>query len=397
MKAKIKISILKEALVIVNKVLPAKAPLEILESLYFDMFKITDSDYSTVQIKGSNLEETIIYQVELEELEGDMSFMLTNPHKLLSFISMHNDDEILSMNFKPRKTKIEEEQDMEATTGVLNLSVGKDKSKLPVLLDVSLYPEEPKLEDMNKVEISSIQNFRADLQKAKLFVASDELRPIMNGVHVNDKHMVATNSHYFMLKKLDYISTTDFTLNLPVSFINNIPSFKTDKNVELLYNNNIVFIDFGYIKLYSRMVNGSYPAYQSVIPRDFKAKVNISLGELKQVVKKSMLFGDEASGLLKLSIGEADIDITTEDPIFSRSFDGKIEHNGFEGHAIIAGTDNNNKPLNFNIGVKDKFLSLVLNSIIKKDEISISLNSESTSLVIKDEVELYLLMPMMLT
>ena len=388
MKAKIKVSVLKEALAATVKIMPQKATIPVLESLQFEMIKITDSDYSTLHITGSNLEETLIYKVELEALESNVTFLINEPNKLLSLINMHDKESILHFDIKTKEG--------DDTSGMLNLKLNKDKLKLPITFDDD-FPVNPILEeqDVSEIKINSYKQFKEDLIKLKIFADNDELRPVMNGVFFDSNVLVATNSHYMLKKTTDY-SNNESQLIFNKSFISSLPDFKADKEITIKHTDKMIHIDFGYIEIFSRLIDGSYPSYGSVIRDSSPAKLTVGLDLIKDTIKKATLFSNQATSLIKLSCGASTIDVISEDVNFQRGFDGKIEHNGFENYEVLTSKLDDGTYIPFNIGIKGEFLMTVLNNIIKKDEITFEFQDQSTSIIIEDETELYLIMPMML-
>ena len=136
-----------------------------------------------------------------------------------------------------------------------------------------------------------------------------------------------------------------------------------------------------------RLIEGRYPNYNSVIPQGNPYKAIIDRAMFISALRRVSVFSSASSSLIKLRLGNNQIQISAQDIDFSTSAEETFICQ-YEGNPM-------------NIGFKSTFLIDILNNISSQDVV-MELNDPSRAGVIvpveQDEKEdlLMLLMPMML-
>ena len=145
-----------------------------------------------------------------------------------------------------------------------------------------------KIFTLNRVEAVSI------IQNMVSFVSDDEMRPIMGGVNINDNEangkvtFASTDAHV-----LEKISTTnvdihvnDFSFTVPIKFLKLLDFFECE-NIDfyLSKDKKYLHIECGNKSLYIRLIDGNYPAYNTVIPSEKTDFINVLLK--KNAIKKA--------------------------------------------------------------------------------------------------------------
>jgi DNA polymerase-3 subunit beta len=140
--------------------------------------------------------------------------------------------------------------------------------------------------------------------------------------------------------------------------------------------------------LVSRLVEGNYPSYNSVIPDNNPHKLTIDRLELYNSLKRVSLFSNQASNLVKLDVKGNQLTVSAQDIDFSISADERLNCQ-YEGDDMA-------------IGFKSSFLVEILSNLPSSD-ILIELSDPSRAGVLfpvdndnEDEDVLMLLMPMMI-
>jgi DNA polymerase-3 subunit beta len=108
-----------------------------------------------------------------------------------------------------------------------------------------------------------------------------------------------------------------------------------------------------------RLIEGVFPAYNSVIPTNNPKKIGADRVELMTAVRRVSVFSNQASNLVKLKIAGNEIDISAQDLDFSTSANEKINCR-YDGEDI-------------EIGFKSVFLIDILSNL-SSAEISIELS-----------------------
>ncbi len=150
---------------------------------------------------------------------------------------------------------------------------------------------------------------------------------------------------------------------------------------------NAVFT-FGSIRLVCRLLEGVYPNYNSVIPRENPNKLVVDRVELYNSLRRIGMFASQSSNLVGLKINGNTLEISAQDMDFSIS--GKEVINcQYEGDEM-------------EIGFKSNFLGEILSNI-STPEVTIELSDPTRAGIIlpkdnenPDEDVLMLLMPMMI-
>lgn len=165
------------------------------------------------------------------------------------------------------------------------------------------------------------------LEKAGFAVGNDELRPIMNGVHFdflgNMMVTVATDGHklakYSDMTIQGDMTPSGFTLpKKPSTTLMNILS-GYDGNIKVVFNDRAVVVNNKDFKMTTRLIEGRYPNYDSVIPKDNDRVVVIPKNDFVSALKRVLPMGNANSELVALSFSMGMVTISAEDFDFSKS------------------------------------------------------------------------------
>lgn len=173
------------------------------------------------------------------------------------------------------------------------------------------------------------------LAHAGKFVGDSELRPIMNCLCIDvsedrsDVKFVASNGH--VLIKLTHTNNpetggSDFfregtpgKILVHSSYFKTLAIFDDCEDVDIECNENMVRFTSGDITFVCKKVEGKYPNYDSVIPKNNPHTVILDKRELASVVKRVALFSSESSNLIVLKKNGMFLDITAQDQDFNMS------------------------------------------------------------------------------
>jgi DNA polymerase-3 subunit beta len=254
------------------------------------------------------------------------------------------------------------------------------------------YPEKTPLGEGEVKEFNiSAKALITGINKTVFATANDDLRPVMEGVFIEVKPdsvtFVATDSH-----KLVRYTRTDVNAGVEASFILNKKPAQLLRNVfaseegdvNVKYDDkNIVFTAQTY-EISCRKVQGNYPQYDSVIPKNNPFHVTINRAELLGAINRVSLYAD-GTKLVRLDIENSAMQVSAQDLDFSYQATDSIACQ-LDGDPM-------------SIGFKASYFIEVLNSMAA-DEIKIDLADPSRAGVItplqkqENEDELLLIMPM---
>lgn len=236
------------------------------------------------------------------------------------------------------------------------------------------FPIIPQINDLNNYLKINSNLFKESLIKVLAASQFSEIRPEINGVlfdyQINNFKLVVTDSFRLAEKT---ISDNSFTTTFDKGFKVIIPLkttyeilkiFKQNEDLEIFFDPNQIFFRTPEVEIISRLIDGNYPDYNSIIPQNIPTEVFINKNELITALKLANVFTSR-NNEVKLKISEnkktleiysADsgvgenrylVPIKTNGPAITLSFNLKYLIDGlkvFENKEIILALNNNNKP-----------------------------------------------------
>ncbi len=145
--------------------------------------------------------------------------------------------------------------------------------------------------------------FKKGLLKLINIIPLTNIRPEILGVYVktenNELKMVATDS--FRLGEVTLNQNTKIyeSFILPLKTTQElIRIFDQEESVNFLINQNQIFFYTDKIEFTSRLIDGDYPSYQSIIPKNFTSSFLISKEELTKNIKIIGLFSSRNNDII---------------------------------------------------------------------------------------------------
>jgi DNA polymerase-3 subunit beta len=341
------------------------------------LFQINETE---LIITASDLESTLITHMELDNIEGEGTIAV--PARLLIDTLKEFPEQPLTFQINVESFGIEifSENGKYSIVG----QSGEDFPMLPVI---------------NKEEATTVvvapKILAKGIEKTLFATADDELRPVMNGIFIelSPEHMgfVASDAHKLVrYRRSDATSEFDSSFILPKKpaglMKNLLPKEEFDVKLEF-DNKNAMFTMTNY-KLICRLVEGNYPSYNSVIPKNNPNKMVIDRLAFYNTVRRVSVFSNQASNLVKLNINDNQLIISAQDIDFSISAVERLNCE-YDGEEI-------------EIGFKSTFLQEILSNISASDVRMEMSDPSRAGLLLPAETDeeaedvLMLLMPMMI-
>lgn len=255
---------LLEALSKAAKVRPRKSTLPIIEMV---KFSIQENECS---IMSTDLETTYIHTLNCQSNnEGEF---VVSPDELIDTLAKLPD---VTLEFEVMETIVK----LNTFGGLFKVSKTDPKD----------YPEIPSLEGSKTMEFD-LADIRGGIATSIPYAANDELRPVMNGIYVHfNEHnmlcMVGTDAHALMKYVLHEIEGNDFEFILPAKACHIVKGLKgKDTKVEISVGKNHTSFKTEGQYIVARHVEGKFPAYQSVIPKESDKTYTIKRKELIQAI-----------------------------------------------------------------------------------------------------------------
>ncbi|MDR1584387.1 MAG: DNA polymerase III subunit beta [Prevotellaceae bacterium] len=310
------------------------------------LFSLRDN---TLSMTASDLETTLLVSLPINTIEREGEAAI--PAKLLIDTLKEFPEQPLTFIVDP-------------DTLMAEISWSSGKFNLPCS-PAEEYPLMPIIEgDYNILTINSNQLMEG-ITKTIFATADDELRPTMNGIYFEIKTdtitFVASDAHKLVrYRLLNTSADKDCSFILPkkpATYIKGL--LKDDFTIELRFNDKHAIFTSQRFNMSCRLIEGIFPAYNSVIPTNNPKKVIIDRVELMTAVRRVSVFSNQASNLIKLKIIGDGIDISAQDLDFSTSANERVNCK-YEGEDI-------------EIGFKSVFLIDILSNL-PSTEISIELS-----------------------
>lgn len=360
----------------ISRVINSKNSLQILDNFLLSL------EGNTLTMTASDIETTLITSMEVQDVEGSGKVAVANKLLLDTLrefseqpLSFYIDDSNLAMVIT-------------SSNGTYNF-IGQSGD---------MYPQLPLLEDNARQLNISVPVLYSGISKTFFCMADDELRPVMNGIFFDiapdSLTLVATDAHKLVRFKSAYLSASikeDETFNFilpkkPAIMLRNILP-KESGEVEIHFDAKNAYFKLSNYTMVCRQVEGRYPNYNGVIPKNNPYKVIADRVTLLNALKRVSVFSNQASNLIKLVFNQNQIHVSAQDIDFSISAEEYIPCQ-FEGEEI-------------KIGFKSTFLIEMLANVDASD-IVIELADPSRAGIIlpfenaENEDILMLLMPMLL-
>ncbi len=349
---------LLQGLLSVQKVIASKSSLPILDNFLFVL------EGNTLTVTGSDAETTLKTILTINEvMEGGE---IAVPAKLLT-------DSLKELPTQPIEFSTEDEKN------IVNIIWASGSAQIP-FVSAEDYPT---LKELNNPTVIKMKGaILADGINSTLYATGDEeLRPVMNGIFFDiepqSTTLVASNAHKLVYyKRSDVKSQENSSFILPKKPANILKANLAkcmEEDVEITFDStNNAYFKFGSFLICCKLVDGNYPAYKSVIPKNNTNVITVSRTELLNATKRVAVCSNQATGQIVFSLAANQIKIIAQDLDFSMS-----------AHEIV-GCEYEGSPME--IGFKSTFLIEILGNL-SYDQICIRLSDPNRAALIQPAVQ----------
>lgn len=341
-------------------------------------------DYFLFEIKGENLvasgsdlETTMTTTITLDKAENDG--LICVPAKLLL-------DTLKTFPDQPLTFTIEEEN--------YGIEISSDNGKYKLSgQSGEEFPKIPSVESPSKLSIDSGALFNA-INKTIFATGNDELRPVMSGVYfelgTDNITFVATDAHKLVrYRRLDAKSDRPSAFIMPKKPLNLLKSLTSSlsTSVEVEYNETNCYFKLDNVELICRLIDGKYPNYEAVIPKENPNRLTISRTALLSSIKRVSIFSNKTTHQVRLKVAGSELNISAEDLDFSNEAAERLT-------CEYAGTD-------MEIGFNSRFIMEMLNNL-ESDNVVLEMSAPNRAGILLPETSddeedvLMLVMPVML-
>lgn len=337
---------LQKALNVVSGVISSSQSRPILENFLFEL------ENEILKITASDGETTLITSLAVK---SDDQGKIAVPAKIFQDLIKTFGDQPLTFSVK----------DSESGEGGL-LEILDEKDNYEVALDnAEDYPELPEFDASQKVTLAS--GVLADALSNTLFATSnDSLRPVMTGVLFQftekETNFVSTDSHRLVVYKRTDVTNkeaVEFIMpKKPLSIFKNILSNSNDE-VTIEFNENMAKFTFGENIWICRLIDGKYPNYSAVIPKENPNVLTVNRNLLLSSIRRASILSNKSTNQVRFKLSGNVLHLHAEDTEYANKADMNIPCD-YKGEDI-------------NVGFSSKFLTEML-SVLGSEDITMKMS-----------------------
>lgn len=280
-----------------------------MEILDYFLFKIENNQ---LQITASDLETTMMARVSVD---ADMNGKIAVPAKLLL-------DILKRFPEQPLTFLVQENSLLEIGSNYGNYELA--------YANAEEFPEAVNVEDPSSTVISG-EILSTAINKTIFATGNDELRPVMNGIFFQFSpealKFVGTDAHKLVKYAREDVRASEVANFImpkkPLNLLKNILS-GDEADVLIEYNNSNAKFTFENFELVCRLIDGKYPNYEAVIPKENPNKLVIDRVQFLNSVQRVSIFSNKTTHQIRLKIAGAELKISAEDIDYSNKAEERL-------------------------------------------------------------------------
>ena len=228
--------------------------------------------------------------------------------------------------------------------------------------------EFPKAAQVNDAKTTLIQSdiLYTAINSTLFASGNDDLRPVMSGVFfqfsTESLTFVATDAHKLVKYTRSDVTATDTSEFImpkkPLQLLKGILQGSISE-ISIEYNDTNAQFRFGDSALTCRLIDGKYPNYEAVIPKENPNQMQVSRVSFLNSVRRVSIFSNKTTHQIRLKIAGAALQISAEDFDYSNSAEERLDCD-YQGDDI-------------QIGFNSRFLIEMLNNM-ECDQIKLSMS-----------------------
>ena len=308
-----------------------------------DLSAITSHIYisakdGVLNIKATDHEIGLAYKLSNVKIV-DQGYATANGKKLLDIIKSLKDEEVM----------------LETVNNYLYIKQKNSKYKLP-MYKFEDFPEFPTIEGKSKFDVDAVMLGRS-LKKILPSIDSNNPKFELNGAFLDIKqdyiNIVGTDTRRLSVFKFQTPTEKEFSLIIP-------------KNILIAQSQNFEF--------FTKLINGKFPDYERVIPKEVRKRLQLSRDKMIEGIKTISMLSDT----MKITFSKDNI-----------TFESVIEDNSEAKTMIDYQTGLEDE---FFIGIKNRYLLDFLTSI-EDENFELGFNESSLAFVVSSKELTTVIMP----
>jgi len=320
-----------------------------------------EAQNNQMRIKATDGEIGLLIETDNINIEHEGA-LTANGKKFLDIIRILKDAEIT----------------LEKIDNNLLINQNKSKFKLPIFNFIN-FPAFPTIENKSQISLDSISLIKA-LSNISSSIDNNNPKPELNGALLNIKNsktqLVGTDTRRLSISSIDNLSQNELSLILPKKAIMEIQKLFMD-TINIYYDKTTLIIQNKNHYFFTRLINGNFPAYERIVPKESKYKIKLPKKEMTDAIKMITTISQE----IKISF-----------------FNNKIIFNSLATDNIEAKTEillETAIDTQFDLNVNSRYM-LDFISQIDENEFEILLNEPTLPFILKDTKFITVIMPIII-
>ncbi len=279
-------------------------------------------------------------------------------------------------------------------TQALNIHCGSSNFDIKGI-DAQEFPPMPVPDLQNSVELN-IADFKEMIQQVSFAASTDDARPILQGVMMeigdNEMTLAATDGFRISVKKASLSNSVNSSVKviIPARSLSELARIATngDESISMVVpeGRGQVIFHLKDAELVSQLIDGKFPDYNAIIPRNFKTTTTLTTAEFQKACRQAEIIARESNNVIRLHIQPQE-----EGPGIVE-FSTQSEDRGSGEVVVEANIDGPDLLIAFNVS----FLLNVLDVVSTPNTI-LSTNADNTPGLLRpvgDDSFLHVIMPM---
>lgn len=298
MKVRFNRTALQDALSMVTSIIPSRTPKPILQCVRI----VAEKD--VVHLSGTDLEAGITYMIS--QVEVDKTGQAVVPADKFTSIVRESFDEVIEIETDENAAHIK----------------CSDSFFTIYTQDPAQYPEMPAFDGKADLEVGLDRLQEAILQTV-FAAAKESTRYALNGIlwEVQGKKLslVATDGRRLAKSTVSLDKTPKEPQGRIIApcktmaLLEKIPA-RDKAMVSIQFSDNHIMISCDPVVISSNLVEGNFPKYEDIIPRDYEKKITLPKDAFLSAVRRAALLSSEDSKGIKISLKKNNMVITSRAP-----------------------------------------------------------------------------------
>lgn len=341
MKFIVSSSYLLKQLQVLGSVINSSNTLPILDNFLFELNK------NELKVSASDLETTMSATLEID---SESTGAVAVPAKLLL-------ETLKTFPEQPLTFTVEDNNTIEisSNSGKYALAYASGDE----------FPKAVTLEDPSQTLVPA-EVLATAISKTIFAAGNDDLRPVMSGVFFQFSPegltFVATDAHKlvkYARADVKASQVADFIMpKKPLNILKGILG-ASDAEVKIEYNDANATFSFDNYVLTCRLIDGKYPNYEAVIPKENPNKLMIDRTQILSSVRRVAIFSNKTTHQIRLKIAGTELNISAEDIDYSNKAEERLTCD-YQGDDM-------------QIGFNSRFLTEMLSNL-QSDEIMLEMS-----------------------